>query len=110
MAEQKQKKGVLMHFKPTYDFQTIEFDYEYTPENEQEILDLLDKCYMMMMATAPMQPDTQKKAAKKAYEPKATIKQLNYLRNLGVKVSGDITAAEASRMIKEAKEQEEMEF
>lgn len=104
------KKGVIMHFKPTYDFQTIEFDYEYTPENEEKIIELLDRCYQMMMATAPTQPDTKKTVVKKAFEPKATIKQLNYLKNLGAKVSPDITAAEASQLIKQLKEQGEPEF
>lgn len=108
--EKTEKKGVLMHFKPTYDYQTIEFDYEYTPENEETIIELLDRCYQMMMATAPIQPDTAKKAPKKAYEPKATVKQLNYLKNLGVKHSPDITAAEASKLIKEAIEQDALEF
>ena len=104
-AETK-KNGVMMHFKPSYAYQCVEFDYFVTDDNEEEVTKWLEKAVRMMIATAPEQPEKfPAKAAKPKPQKKfsgtdkASQKQLDLLKELGVPVRKGITRKEASDMI-----------
>lgn len=97
-TEVEEPKGTWMHFKPSYNFQTVEFDMFVTDDNLEAVEAELQKAVRLMMATAPEQPEQ----AKKAKGPKATKKQLQLLEKLHIMYNQDITAKEASQLIDEA--------
>ena len=97
-TEEEEPKGTWMHFKPSYNFQTVEFDMFVTDDNLEAVEAELQKAVRLMMATAPEQPEQ----AKKSKGPKATKKQLDLLERLHIMYNQDITAKEASQLIDEA--------
>lgn len=97
-TQAEEPKGTWMHFKPSYNFQTVEFDMFVTDDNLEAVEAELQKAVRLMMATAPEQPEQ----AKKSKGPKATKKQLQLLEKLHIMYNQDITAKEASQLIDEA--------
>lgn len=83
--------------KPTYAFQSIEFEWDLTDENFEEMILLYSRLVEALKDIAPEQPDSNKKPAKKG--PAATPSQLALLDKLKVKHAKDITAKEASVLI-----------
>ena len=78
--------------KPTYNFQSIEFEWDLTEDNYTEMIALYDRIAQDLKEIAPSQPDESK-------GPKATDKQKALLDRLKVKYDKNITAAEASKLI-----------
>lgn len=83
--------------KPTYAFQSIEFEWDLTDDNFEEMILLYSRLVDALKDIAPEQPDNNKKPAKKG--PPATPPQLALLDKLKVKYDKDITAKEASELI-----------
>lgn len=94
---------IVLHCKPTYNYQSLEFDYVVRANNEEDIeavKSLYKKAIDMLVELAPEQPDAKgKKPVKKG--PPASDRQKRYMDKLGIKYSADITAKEASEVITE---------
>lgn len=80
--------------KPTYNFQSIEFEWDLTDDNFPNMLELYYRLVEGLKDVAPEQPDN-----KKPKGPVATDKQKSLLKKLGVKFDNDITAKEATKLI-----------
>ena len=75
--------------KPTYNFQSIEFEWDLTEDNFPEMMEMYDRIVNGLMDIAPEQPDTKKPAAKKKEkkQPKqalATENQKKLMDKLGI--------------------------
>ena len=83
--------------KPTYQFQSIEFDYPVqTVDDLPKMFDLYNRVLKGLMEIAPIQ-----EAAKpvKASEPLATEKQKSIMDRFGIKYNNNTTAKEAQKLI-----------
>lgn len=80
--------------KPTYNFQSMEFEWELTDENREEMFNLYTDLLEFLEGIAPEQ---EVKPAKKV--KLATDKQLDLLDQLGVDYDDDVTQEEASNLI-----------
>lgn len=96
--EQTEKEGIMMHFKPSYAFQCVEFDYFVTKDNMAEVADWLDIAVKLMMATAPEQPEQPKKQGK-AFKP-ATDKQKALMDRYGIEYPTTCSVDQAGKLIK----------
>ena len=100
-GKQTKKKGIKVHFKPSYAFQCAEFDAIVNEDTFEDVIKTLNLCITMMKMTAPEQPEQCKRTSKKKSGPAATEKQLDLLDKLGVDYDEDITIKEATALIKE---------
>ena len=102
--ELKEPKLVTFKCKPTYAFQSIEFEYTCDVNDDNEITNM-SQLYVRVLAElmmlAPEQPDAKKPVKKPVKKgPPATARQKAYLKKLGVeKIGPEVTADEASRLI-----------
>lgn len=97
-----------LHFKPTYDFQTVEFDFDM--ENKGDLdgaFELYAELIKRLKEVAPEQPSNKpkpknvvKNVVKKPFKPLATQKQKDILDKYGIEYTDDITCEEASKLIK----------
>lgn len=81
--------------KPTYNFQSVEFEWELTDANLPNMLELYNRIVEGLKDIAPEQPDNKKQSK----GPVATSKQKALLKKLGVKFDDDLTAKEATKLI-----------
>lgn len=86
--------------KPTYNFQSIEFDWDLTTENRVEMFELYGQLLDYLMDVAPDQPE-QKKGKKVKQEELATEAQLNTLKRFHIPYRELITKKEASKLLAE---------
>ena len=108
MAKEKQQEQIVeeavieeprvthIKCKPTYAFQSIEFEWDVTDDNFEEMILLYSRLVDALKDISPEQTDN-KKPVKKG--PPATPSQLALLDKLKVKYDKDITAKEASELI-----------
>lgn len=98
LAETEAEPVFSLHVKckPTYNFQSIEFEWDLTDDNFPEMLEWYHRIVSGLQDIAPEQPDNKKPASK---GPKATASQIALLKKLGVQYDKDITAKEASKLI-----------
>ena len=85
--------------KPVYNFQSVEFEYEVdSPEQLNDMFSLYDEILTGLENVSRDQPSPGKPS-----EPKASDKQINTLKKLGVdeKEAKRMTMKEASQTIKE---------
>lgn len=96
--------SMIFKCKPTYNFQSIEFEWEAGTELELEAMfNLYDHIVKKLQEIAPEQ-DT-KPVRFKTVKPKqemASEAQLNYMDALGIKHPKDCTKATANRLLNEA--------
>ena len=94
---------MIMKCKPTYQFQSIEFDY---PINSQadlpDMFKLYEKVLKGLMEIAPVQ-DT--KQVQKPAEPLATPRQKEIMDNYGIKYTEKTTQKQAYELIKKSMDQ-----
>ena len=100
MTEEEQTPVFSLHVKckPTYNFQTIEFEWDLTEDNYSEMLEWYDKLVQGLRDVAPEQPDNKKAAPK---VPLATSKQKALMKKLGLDFDDNTTAKEATKLIDE---------
>ncbi len=102
----EQPKGTWWHFKPSYAFQCAEADLFVTEDNEAEIAEEISRAIRIMMATAPEQPDANKKPAAKKKEyvqpkvPLATENQKKLMDKLDIWYDEKSTYEYADKTIK----------
>lgn len=88
---------IMIHCKPNYAFQSLEFDYEVEDtEDIDRMFELYEKLVNKLKEIAPEQPVNGKPVVK---EELATEKQLLILKKFGIQHSKDITKKEASKLI-----------
>ena len=88
---------IVIHCKPTYAFQSLEYDYEVeSTEDIDRMFELYEKLVNKLKEIAPEQPVNGKPVVK---EELATEKQLLILKKFGIQHSKDITKKEASKLI-----------
>lgn len=97
---------MIFKCKPTFQFQSIEFDYNVDDNSdvvaEQDIKDmfaLYTKVLKGLMEIAPIQD--QKQAPRPA-EPLATDKQKEIMKRFGIKFTAQTTAKEAQKLIQQS--------
>ena len=93
---------MIMKFKPVYNFQSVEFEYEIESEEDLDKAMFWFKTILeKMQDIAPDQPAPTKAAAPK--EPMATDKQIATLKKLGVaeQDAKKLTTKQAYTKIKE---------
>ena len=98
LVQEQQEPVFSLHVKckPTYNFQTIEFEWDLTEDNYSEMLEWYDRLVQGLRDVAPEQPDNKKAAPK---VPLATSKQKALLKKLGIEYDDDLTAKEATKLI-----------
>lgn len=89
--------------KPTYQFQSIEFDY-YVDDNcapvaEQDIKDMFELYAKVLKGLMEIAPIQDQKQASRPAEPLATEKQKSIMDRFGIKYNNNITAKEAQKLI-----------
>ena len=98
---------MIMKCKPTYQFQSIEFDWEIIPEADEDIqlqdmFKTYEKVLKGLMKIAPVQdPKQQPKPA----EPLATERQKKIMDNHGIKYTEKTTQKQAYELIKKSMDQ-----
>ncbi len=93
--------SMIFKCKPTYNFQSIEFEWEAGTELELEAMfNLYDHIIKKLQEIAPEQPTNNVKKESKKKSVPATERQLEILENFGIPYEKDITKAEASELIK----------
>lgn len=86
-----------MKCKPTYQFQSIEFDYNVNGKDDlPEMFELYQKILKGLMEIAPIQ---EKQAPA---EPLATDKQKAIMDRFGIKYTAKTTSKEAQKLIQQS--------
>ena len=86
---------MLMKCKPTYQFQSVEFDYNVvTPKDLSEMFEMYNRVLKGLMEIAPIQ---EKQLAPK--DPPATQRQKDIMDLHGIKYKPDVTTKEAQALI-----------
>lgn len=94
---------MIMKCKPTYQFQSIEFDYNVNSSADlPDMFKLYDKVLKGLMEIAPVQ-DT--KQVQKSAEPLATPRQKEIMDNYGIKYTDKTTQKQAYELIKKSMDQ-----
>ena len=96
---------VICHCKPTYEYQSIEFEWFLTEDNKEDMKDLYVELLDFLVAYAPAQRNVSPKGKSQNNvnthkEPKATERQLEILDDFEIPYKKGITKAEASELIK----------
>ena len=87
---------IKVHCKPTYNFQSVEFDYEvYTEEDLDKMFNIYSEMVDNLMDIAPNQEPA------KNVEP-ATESQLAILKKYNIKYKPNVSKEEASRLIQKS--------
>ena len=94
--------SMIFKCKPTYNFQSIEFEWEAGSDEDLEpMFKLYDTIVKKLQEIAPEQPaNTVKKEPKKKVVP-ATEKQLSIMDKFGIKYPEDCSLELAQKLIKE---------
>lgn len=86
---------MLMKCKPTYQFQSVEFDYNVvTTKDLSDMFDMYNRVLKGLMEIAPIQ---EKQLAPK--DPPATQRQKDIMDLHGIKYKPDVTTKEAQALI-----------
>lgn len=96
-----------MKCKPTWQFQSIEFDWEIIPEVDEDsqfqaMFKTYEKVLKGLMKFSPVQDNKQ---VQKPAEPLATEKQKEIMRAYGIKFTETTTQKEAYEKIKKSMDQ-----
>lgn len=92
-----------MKCKPTWQFQSVEFDYPVQSSADlPDMFKLYDKVLKGLMEIAPVQ-DT--KQVQKSVEPLATPRQKEIMDNYGIKYTDKTTQKQAYELIKKSMDQ-----
>ena len=104
---------MIVKCKPVYNFQSVEFEYELDPKNENEIIEMFTVYRNILLYMKNVAPEQEKIStfSKPKPKPKPPVRmmsqaQRNWLINLCVDEEDleDLTYDEASDMIKELKD------
>ena len=94
-------QSVICKCKPTYNFQSIEFEWHLTRENYSDMYQLYCDLLQFMIENAPEQMVKNGKPEPKEPEEPATEKQIALLNKLGVKIPKNLSLKQARILIKE---------
>lgn len=94
-------QSVICKCKPTYNFQSIEFEWKLTKENYSDMFQLYCDLLQFMIENAPEQMTKPGKPEPKEPEEPATEKQIALLNKLGVKIPKNLSLKQARILIKE---------
>lgn len=87
-----------VHCKPTYNFQSVEFDYEvYTEEDIENMFKIYKQMIENLVEIAPSQEPVKKEPV----EP-ATEGQLAILKKYNIKYKPNVSKEEASKLIQKS--------
>lgn len=98
--EDNWERTVYCKCKPTYNFQSIEFEWYLTDSNKEEMKDLYLELLSFLMDNAPEQA-TAKEEPKKKVNP-ATEKQKAIMDRFGILYPKDCSVEFAQKLIKES--------
>lgn len=97
-----ENKIIKLRCKPTFNFQSIEFEYDVEENNSESITNCM-KIYKelidALIAVAPEQESVKKPVRKIVSEP-ATEKQIAIMEKFGIKFKDTISKSEAQALIK----------
>ena len=90
--------------KPSYNYQSIEFEWDITDEkSKKEMYEFYKECLEFLQEVAPEQPDKVLFKTAKPRQKMASEKQLDYMDHLGIKHPKNCTSAQAQRLLDEFK-------
>ena len=100
----------VIHCKPVYNYQSVEFDMELCSDTAEEDLTEIERVYtkMLQMLIRVSEKAPQKEAGKPSapVEEPASEKQKEILRNFHIEFKPDITKKQAHALIKKSMDQE----
>lgn len=94
-------KGMIFKCKPTYEFQSVEFEWEASNDEELDAMfNLYSTIVKKLQEIAPEQTPVKFKTTKPK-QKMASEAQLNYMDALGIKHPSNCTLATARRLLSE---------
>lgn len=88
---------MTLHFKPTYNFQTVEFDVDMEKKEDlDDAFELYAELIKRLKEVAPEQPNNNNS---KPNEPLATERQKEVMDKFNIAYEPNITKAKASKLI-----------
>lgn len=89
--------SLKVHCKPTYNYQSVEFDWEIKyPEDQEHMFEVYKGLLEGLIAIAPAQPEKGSTVVK---EEPATVKQLEILKKFKIPHNPHVSKEEASKLI-----------
>lgn len=91
---------MTLHFKPTYNFQTVEFDVDMEKKEDLDgAFELYAELIKRLKEVAPEQPNNNNSKPQKPNEPLATEKQKAIMDKFNIAYKPNITKSEAFKLI-----------
>ena len=103
LEEVEDNYPILCRCKPTYNFQSIEFDFMLTKDNRGDMYKLYKDLLFFLQTNAPEQDTCIRRAPKKKEKPKeplASEKQKAIMDKYGIEYDDNTTQKEAYNLIK----------
>lgn len=94
---EQDKRIIKFHCKPTYQFQSIEFDYECSRDEINKMIEIYNDVLQHLITIAPEQ---EKKPVQTINL--ATDKQKDIMKKFGIKFNSLTTREEAQKLIQES--------
>lgn len=92
-------KTILVNCKPVYNFQSVEFSMEISPNNPDHLAALESIYNSMLQILIRVSVDQPNQGNKKPSEPLATDKQKDLMDKCNIKYKADCTVKEAQALI-----------
>ena len=105
--ENERLPGIVVHCKPVYNYQSVEFDWYIEGQTDAEAMEnVYSKMLEMLVRVSQNAPQVEAKKPVAPVEEPATEAQKQILRNFHIDFKPDITKKQAHALIKKSMDQE----
>ena len=105
--ENERLPGIVVHCKPVYNYQSVEFDWYIEGQTDAEAMEnVYSKMLEMLVRVSQNVPQVEAKKPVAPVEEPATEAQKQILRNFHIDFKPDITKKQAHNLIKKSMDQE----
>lgn len=105
--ENERLPGIVVHCKPVYNYQSVEFDWYIEGQTDAEAMEnVYSKMLEMLVRVSQNAPQVEAKKPVAPVEEPATEAQKQILRNFHIDFKPDITKKQAHNLIKKSMDQE----
>ena len=109
-VEHEPKYFYMIHCKPVYNYQSVEFDMELRSDTTEEDLAMIERVYTrmleMLIRVSQNAPQAEAKKPAAPVEELASEKQKEILRNFHIDFKEPLTKKQAHALIKKSMDQE----